>query len=599
MGNENQPLGFMPELDDDFFTNRVVERPLRDRSRNSGTSSDSEDDVPDASWDAIIANYIKERREARIYVPCLYQKAPPYPKLSAINSKEQFRCLKVLCYENPHILPGKSIPPPSNKDRKFFEALKTRYENEQKEFIAWAKELWTNNHCVRALHPKPEVEKVYEAIFKMRAFEMRSFPKTYERVALLSLEKKNSNAFEMILDKEIITVDIQSLPQLERRLIRKKTCIIKTYSLPEPCTKHPCRFILPYLNSVSTLLLTDIHEYLADFGYENKAQYVVSEDALQCLLEWNRPWEIPVTVHRIFELDDDTKHVVVLGNEFAARKEPVLSRTYKAFKLLLLPCLIPSISELSDDESSDDEGNDVDVDDSGLEFSKKDDEAEKSTEAGKDSKSLHKEAEDHSGVPYGCTCKDTLFEKPPQRSFSKWQVKDNTTGVNYDVIVHCPHQVRDKNGEVLFEPIPEYQLELGGSAQPPGIIRSLGLWLHLRNNASLLNVRINGVSGEVATLEAVDAERFRREHGDVMSGVAQILHTAFSQLQGKLPGTYILRHAANGSTDVMLFAAKPTNEGSMLLDIKPLLGEINESKSVSAAPEIVPVLLPFHNGRRR
>ncbi|CAH2208623.1 jg23293, partial [Pararge aegeria aegeria] len=92
-------------------------------------------------------------------------------------------------------------------------------------------------------------------------------------------------------------------------------------------------------------------------------------------------------------------------------------------------------------------------------------------------------------------------------------------------------------------PIPEYQLELGGSAQPPGIIRSLGLWLHLRNNASLLNVRINGVSGEVATLEAVDAERFRREHGDVMSGVAQILHTAFSQLQGKLPGTYILRHA--------------------------------------------------------
>ncbi|CAH2210271.1 jg27645, partial [Pararge aegeria aegeria] len=56
------------------------------------------------------------------------------------------------------------------------------------------------------------------------------------------------------------------------------------------------------LNSVSTLLLTDIHEYLADFGYENKAQYVVSEDALQCLLEWNRPWEIPVTVHRIFEL---------------------------------------------------------------------------------------------------------------------------------------------------------------------------------------------------------------------------------------------------------------------------------------------------------
>lgn len=83
--------------------------------------------------------------------------------------------------------------------------VKQKYEAEQKEYIEWAKTLWTTNHCVRALHPKPHVEMVYEARFKMRANEMNSYPKTYDMAAQIPLETVNGSC-TMVFAKDIKTV---------------------------------------------------------------------------------------------------------------------------------------------------------------------------------------------------------------------------------------------------------------------------------------------------------------------------------------------------------------------------------------------------------
>ncbi|XP_039746131.1 uncharacterized protein LOC120623907 isoform X2 [Pararge aegeria] len=636
------------EPDVDFVTeadmdNSVIERILRNKFRNPAISSDSEDDGPNViNWDDIFSKRqnIQFQKSQHIYVPCLTQSAPPYPKRSAINGKQQYQCLKLLCADNPDILPKEYLPPATPRDRKLYEEVKEQYEIEQKEFIAWAKTMWTTSHCVRALHPKPHVEAVYEARFKMRALEMSSYPKTYEMAAQIPLEKNNSNACEMVLDKEIKKVNIKSLPKVDCMQITKKCSIIGPHNVPEPCTKHPCKFILPTENSVSILPLTEVQRELAQFGLDNNAHYVVSENALKCLVEFDRPWDITVAVTGVIGPDGETTNVVVLGSEFAVRKEPVLTRTYQAFRHLLLPSLVPSSEksklnykspnnkkaiEESDNESNvsdgywgigpdedDDEDDDKlcidealrewfgsDDDDEAQSKKKKQDKNNDDTIA-KDNKSNNKpqKIEDDSGF-YNCTCKDTIFEEPPPRSFNRWLVRDTTTGENYNVIVHCAHKVRNDSGEVILEPIPEYQLELGGSAQAPGRIRSLGLSLHLRKNASLINVRVDGDSGEVATFEGMDGERFRREHGDVMSGVAQTLHTTFSQLAGLRPGNYILRHAPSHGSNAMLYVAKSSSTASLTLDFDcSRLEEPDESKSLKTAPTLVPVLLPFHKFRK-
>lgn len=47
--------------------------------------------------------------------------------------------------------------------------------------------------------------------------------------------------------------------------------------------------------------------------------------------------------------------------------------------------------------------------------------------------------------------------------------------------------LQGEEGELVLEPIPEYQLELGGIQQSPAKIASSALSLALRKNASLLN----------------------------------------------------------------------------------------------------------------
>lgn len=79
------------------------------------------------------------------------------------------------------------------------------YEKEQKEYIEWAKTMWTSSHCIRALQPKPQIETVYEARFKMKAKEMELYPKMFDFAAQIPLETRN-NTFNMVLDKEIVNV---------------------------------------------------------------------------------------------------------------------------------------------------------------------------------------------------------------------------------------------------------------------------------------------------------------------------------------------------------------------------------------------------------
>lgn len=79
------------------------------------------------------------------------------------------------------------------------------YEKEQKEFQEWAKSLWTNNHCVRALRPKPIIEVVYEAEFKMKANEIAAFPKRYEMAALIPFNNNQAGS-EIVFQKSLIKV---------------------------------------------------------------------------------------------------------------------------------------------------------------------------------------------------------------------------------------------------------------------------------------------------------------------------------------------------------------------------------------------------------
>ncbi|XP_069355382.1 uncharacterized protein [Maniola hyperantus] len=644
-------------LKEDDLAHSVTEKILRNKFRNPIISSDSETEGATIDWDEIFTNKQNFQFEKfhRKFVPCLAMCPPPYPKLSAIDGRQQYQCIKVLCADNPDILPQEFIPRPTKGDHRLFEELKEKYESEQKEYIEWAKTLWTNSHCVRALHPKPHVETVYEATFKMKAMEMSSYPKMYNLAAQIPLETSKST-FEMVLDKDLKSVNIKSLPQVEIRPLTQKFTIIRACNVPEPCTKHPCKFILPNEKSVSILPLTEVQRELAQYGLDNNAHYVVSENALKCLVEHDRIWDISVSVCPVIGPDGDTTNIVVLGSEFSIHKESVLMRTYRAFRHLLQRSLIPpseksklnykeandstnetekntsasdkanSITDLNVDMDSDEEDNSLCIDedmqnlfdsenDTGQEETQnkeqndnkdkqqKNQKNEGNGSLGKDSsksKSKHSDKiNEDSDDFYNCTCKDTIFERPPPRSFRKWRVRNKTTDENYNVIVHCAHKVRDKNGEVLLEPIPEYQLDLGASAQSRDRLRSLALSLYLRENASLINVRVDGDTGEVATFEGMSSEELSKQHGDVMSDVISTLHTAFSQLQGLLPGKYLLRHQPSHGANALLYAAKPSVKSSFTLDFDcTKLEEPDESKSLKTPPTLVPVLLPFHKFRK-
>lgn len=99
--------------------------------------------------------------------------------------------------------------------------FKEIYEKEQKEFKEWAKSLWTSNHCVRALRPKPTIEMVYEAEFKMRANEMAAFPKRYEMAALIPFDN-NQKGCEIVFRKTLIKVSNPNVKYYSSKHARKQ-----------------------------------------------------------------------------------------------------------------------------------------------------------------------------------------------------------------------------------------------------------------------------------------------------------------------------------------------------------------------------------------
>lgn len=609
-------------LEEHDLDNSVTERILRNKFHDPLISSDSEDETPNINWDEVFAKKENPNRQFNVYVPCLPM--IQYPKLSALTPHQHYQLLRVICSHYPDVLDQVVIPRPTKLDYRVFEELRPVYENEQKEYIEWAKTMWTSSHCIRALQPKPQIETVYEARFKMKAKEMELYPNMFDFAAQIPLETRN-NTFNMVLDKEIVNADIKMLPHIECRPITKKLTVMRPCPVPEPCNKHPCRFILPTEKTVSILPFMEVQRELAQFALDNDCQYVCSESALKCLVDLDKAWDIPVCVSATFGPDGETTNVVVLGSEFSINRESVLTRTYKAFKHLLQYTLIPPTEkhkmnykdkdgqengqELNKtniffdnlDLSSDEEDNGLCIDENpqstedNFEPLNNAIETENQTDASEKSDKQNKKPA--SDVEYyACNCKDTVFERPPPRSFKRWQVRNRETGQMFNIVVHCSHKVRDKNGEVILEPISEYQLDLGASEQSQGKIRSLALSLYLRKNASLISVRIDGATGEVVTFEKSNLNEIKSKNESVMDDVTNILHSAFSQLQGLLPGHYILRHEPSHGRNALLYAAK-SSARDLRLNFDISTGQ-DEADTLKTPPTLTTVLLPFHKSRR-
>lgn len=56
-----------------------------------------------------------------------FHPVPPFPKLSSLNGQQHYQLLKVLCAQNPDILPGEFIGRPSKQDHRIFEVLFLNY----------------------------------------------------------------------------------------------------------------------------------------------------------------------------------------------------------------------------------------------------------------------------------------------------------------------------------------------------------------------------------------------------------------------------------------------------------------------------------------
>ncbi|CAK1551533.1 unnamed protein product [Leptosia nina] len=324
-------------LNAEDLENCVTERILRNTFHDPLISSDDEE-PEDIDWNEVFKNKKNNEKNHRLFIPGC-RGVPKYPKLSSLSPVQHTQLLKVICANNPHILPQKNFPRPSRIDVKMFESLKSQYEEEKRDFIDWAKTLWASEHCIRALRPKPPVELAYEAQFKLRATELQSYPKTFSLAAQIPLQ--GNGDFEMTFCEELIRINEKDLPEIKQEMIEEKLSIIKPGAVPEPCIKHPCKFILPMEKSVSILPLTEIERELAQYALEQGAQYIASESALQCLLSFGRAWNITVNICEVIDSNGDKTNVTVLGSEFAIKKENVLQRTYKAFKHLLEDALIP------------------------------------------------------------------------------------------------------------------------------------------------------------------------------------------------------------------------------------------------------------------
>ncbi|XP_041973537.1 uncharacterized protein LOC121729173 isoform X1 [Aricia agestis] len=623
--------------------NSVTEKILRNKFRDPLiSSSDSDDEKPSIDWEKIFTEKQAVDKFRRLYVPGLRQ-VPQYPKVSAITQQQHYQCMKVLCHQNPNVLELEFMPRPTKGDFRVFEEIKATYEKEQKEYQEWAKSLWLTSHCTRALRPKPPVETTYEARFNMKAHEFVSYPSNYKMAAQIPLDFVQSS--ELIHDKDLISVNIKDLPQIRCEPLTKHQTIMKHIPVPEPCNKHKCKFVLPNEKSVTELPLTEVQRELAQYAADNNAQIIATESALRCLVELDHSWMLPVAVCEVFGPDGDTKKVVVLGSDFAMQKESVLVRTYKAFKLLLEHFLIPPSERgkllnsqnetkpenvttdkpVIDTGSSDDEDNNMlcideaelqmddsdsennlvidDMDPQNIETEELNGQAEEKEEKDKETntnvdedKSV-KHTKERIGRKqndkpnkdefYNCCCKDTQFEMPPRRSYRRWQLRSDTDTCH--IIVHCSHRLRDESGEVVVEPIPEYQIDVGASELSSDRSAALALALRLRPAATLLTVRVDNATGDVISYE-------RRRPADADATAAR-LHSAVTHLTQLNTGHYVLKHEPSHGANALLYAT--CGAGAELSLVPQRAPQPDDAAQLRVPPTLAPVLLPVHKFRKQ
>ncbi|XP_059061152.1 uncharacterized protein LOC131854048 isoform X2 [Achroia grisella] len=633
-------------ITEDEVDNCVTERILRNKFHDPLVSSDSENDTHHNrfDWDQIFKRNHFEQRQLRLYVAGIRPIAQ-HLKLSALSTHQHYQCLKVLCSQNPHVLDEQFIPRPTKQDHRVFRELKEIYEKEQKEYIEWAKTQWTNNHCSRALRPKPPIEMVYEAEFKLKVHELQSLPKDYEMVAQIPLEGSQHKC-NLVFNKDLKSVNISELPLLEySEVLHKKTTVLRPYPVPEPCNKHPCRFVLPNEESQTMLPLREVYLSLAQWAAASGTPLVASEPALCCLLGSGR-WRIPISVCSAIGQDGENCNVIILDSEFTLVREAAQTRTYKALRHLLENTLLPmknnnvNKNDLNKTKNPSNDNNksrksslmaslfDVDSssdDDDVLFIDEPVNNPQSNYTSGSDTEMLVKQKSNNvkkkpsnethckknkerndkvdSVGFYNCTCKDTDFARISPRSFRKWQIKNGNTRETVDFIIHCTHRVRDETGEVVLEPIPEYQIELGGSSQSQDKIRNLALSLLLRRNASLLNVRIDAPTGEIVTIDNVTLDQLTTGN-DVLSEAANRIYTVLNQLQGLMPGYYILEHEPVHGLNALLYKSSscgPPPAGVQALQLQfggATAAEADESAALRLAPTLAPVLLPYHKFRR-
>ncbi|XP_063823765.1 uncharacterized protein LOC135073510 [Ostrinia nubilalis] len=621
---------FVLESDIDKYSviNKILANKFHDPLLASSESEDEGNQRP-IHWDKIF----KEKKENeqgignRPVVPG-FSPFPPYPKLSALTIQQHQQLLRVLCGQNLDVMPMEFIGRAKKCDYKAFEELKEIYEKEQKEFIEWGKTMWTT-HCCRVLRPKPVVEMVYDSEFKVAAHRFESFPKNFHVAAQIPLEDSKITC-EMAQVDSLIKVSTTSLPQIkEPDLSRERLYITAAeYPAPEPCSKHPCRFMLPKENSMTILPLTEVQRELAEYAVENGAHCIASEEALRCLMELDRHWSLGLSVCSVMSIDGDGITTVVIDSEFSLQREPALVRTQKAFRKLLEYTLIPSEEKQSsskydaspsaakksggfgfnDMDLSDEDEDQLIIDTGDLQINDEEPQTKPAiqtrssqknteTEADKTKETDKGETNDNKIDFYNCTCREPL-DTPPSRSYTKWKVINTASNDAYSFIAHTPHTAKfDSGGEVAVEPISEYQVDLGVRELSPHTLRSQALVLMLRKNASILNVRIDAPTGEVVKTEIVHYEDFVKKHMDVIYDVHNRLYTLLDQLQGLLPGHYVLRHEPAHGNNAILYTTLGGRGKAAALTMHfdaalPL--EADETVSLRQPPTLTTGLLPIH-----
>ncbi|XP_063375240.1 uncharacterized protein LOC134662847 [Cydia amplana] len=616
--------------------NCVTEKILRNKFSNPLISSDSEEEekAPKIDWNLVFKKRNNEQNVHRIFVPGL-RPPPAYTRLSALSSHQHHLGLKVLCADNPSILEDEFMAKPTKFDVQAFAAIQETLQKEQKEYIDWAKSLWVNGQCIRALRPKPLIESVYEAEFKVRAIQMKGYPRLFELVAQIPMEP--AGEYDMVMEKELIGVNPSELLKVEKPVnIRKQLSVMRLSAVPEPCDQHPVRFILPHEKSISVLPVTEVYRTLAEYAIDNGALFIASEGALRCMAE-RRAWALPVSVYSVTQPgpSPENVNVTVLGSEFLNKQENVMRRTFRALRHLLEVALVPA-SELTKrsqapevevvpettssqepvwpDDTSDEEDNlFIDFDEASTKerdiepHSKNTDvqtemEVDKCTpqKETKNTTNVNRSFIEGFGV-YKCTCQDSVFERPPPRSFRKWRFRKKSSSESFEVIVHCAHKFKGSAGEILLEPVPEYQADMGASKQSEDRITSVALSLALRDsNTSVLNVRLDAESGDIITTEECTRAQFYSDHGDRSHHVAGVVHSALSQLQGLVPGHYVMQHEPNHGLNAILYAPRNTGKEQQLKlefdSTQP--AEADEAKTVKAPPQLIPALLPWHKFRK-